>query len=68
MPTPSNTERDHQKIGETILLCVRKMPAQNGEFGAARVLILGSLHEVAERMVTEALQAQSRSCSIRPGF
>jgi hypothetical protein len=58
MPEPSNTERDHQKIGETILLCVRKLLAQSSKFGSAQVLTLGSLHEVAERKVTAALQAQ----------
>jgi polyketide synthase PksN len=59
MATPSNTERDHQKIGETILLFSRKLLAQRGELGPPRVLILGSLHEIAERMFTEVLEAQS---------
>ena len=58
MPTPSNTERDHQKIGETILLYVQKVLAHGSEFGAARILLLGSLHETAERTVTAALEAQ----------
>ena len=58
MPAPANTEREHQKIGEMILLCVRKSQAKCGEFGATRVLVLGSLHEVAERTVTAALQGQ----------
>ena len=58
MPAPPNTEREHQKIGEMILLCVRKLQAKSGEFGAARLLVLGSLHEVAERTVTAALQGQ----------
>jgi acyl transferase domain-containing protein/acyl carrier protein len=58
MPTPPNSERDHQRIGETILLCNRKLLAQSGETGITRVLILGSLHEIAEREVTEVLKAQ----------
>ncbi len=68
MPTPSNAERDHQKIGETILLCVRNLPAQSGEVGVARVLILGSLHEVAERIGDRGAPGSVRSYSIRPGF
>ena len=57
MPNPSNIERDHQKVGETIQLCVRKLLAQSGETGVARLLALGSWHEVAERTLTIALLA-----------
>ena len=56
MSNPSNTERDHQKIGETILLCVRKLLAQSGETGLARIFALGPLHETAELTLTAALQ------------
>ena len=57
MPNPSNIEREHQKVGETIVLCVRKLLAQSGETDVARVLALGPWHEAAERTVTTALQA-----------
>ena len=58
MPTPANSRSDHQKIGETILLYVRKLLTRCGEFGTVRVLISGSLQEVAECAVTTALPAQ----------
>src|ERR1700681_1037881 len=57
MPNPSNIEREHQKVGETIVLCVRKLLAQSGETDVARVLALGRWHEAAERTVTTALEA-----------
>src|ERR1700722_5934184 len=56
MSYPSNTKRDHLKIGETILLCVRKLLEEGGEASIARLVVLGAMQEAAERAVTTALQ------------
>jgi len=52
---PGNSEHNHKKIAETILVCLRQLSGGRGQPDAARIVVLGTLDETAERILGSEL-------------